>query len=240
MLALKIILVIVALLVLLCLTRIGVQAAFGDNEVTVDARVGLIRFRAYPRPPKKEKPPKEKTTKQQEKEAKAEAARAAKKARNEAEKQAKPKPELKEIAAMIRSAVRELLPPLKRSLARIGRGIRIKPLQLYVTLGAANDPAAGAQLYGEVNAAVWTVMPVVEQFVDISEPYIQIDVDFDTVKTSLRGEAGVSIRVGTLLAAAFGIGVPAVRWFLRMQKQQKQEQKENEPVPPAAAGETVQ
>lgn len=236
----KIILGIVVLLVLLCLIRVGVRAVFGDEGVTVDARVGPVRFRVYPRPPKKEKPPKEKTAKQKEKEARAEAARAARKARKEAEKQAKPKPERQEIAVMVRSAVRELLPPLKRSLARIGRGIRVKPLQLYVTLGAADDPAAGAQLYGEVNAAVWTVMPVVEQFVDISEPYIQINVDFDAVKTALRGETGVSIRVGTLLAAAFGIGVPAARWFLRMEKQQKQEQKENEPVPPAAAGETVQ
>ena len=91
--------------------------------------------------------------------------------------------------------MQELLPPLKRSLARIGRGIRIKPLQLYVTLGAADDPAAGAQLYGEVNAAVWAVMPVLEQFVDIPDPYIQINVDFDSAKTALRGEAGAKFRV---------------------------------------------
>lgn len=240
MLALKIILVIAALIVLLCMTRVGARAVFADGNVTVDARVGLIRFRVSPRPPKKEKPPKEKTAKQIAKEEKAKAAKEAKEAQKKAEKKAKPKPDLKQIAALVRSAVQELLPPLKRSLARIGRGIRIKPLQLYVTLGAADDPAAGAQLYGEVNAAVWAVMPVLEQFVDIPDPYIQINVDFDSAKTALRGEAGVSIRIGTLLAAAFSIGIPALRWFLRMQKQQKNEQKNQPPAAPVAAGETVQ
>ena len=231
---------IAVLIVLLCMTRVGARAVFTDGNVTVDARVGLIRFRAYPRPPKKEKPPKEKTAKQIAKEEKAKAAKEAKKAQKEAEKKAKPKPDLKQIAALVRSAVQELLPPLKRSLARIGRGIRIKPLQLYVTLGAADDPAAGAQLYGEVNAAVWAVMPVLEQFVDIPDPYIQVNVDFDAAKTALRGEAGISIRVGTLLAAAFGIGIPAVRWFLRMQKQQKNEQNNQPPTVSAVAGGTVE
>lgn len=240
MLVWKIILVIAVLIVLLCMTRVGARAVFTDGNVTVDARVGLIRFRAYPRPPKKEKPPKEKTAKQIAKEEKAKAAKEAKKAQKEAEKKAKPKPDLKQIAALVRSAVQELLPPLKRSLARIGRGIRIKPLQLYVTLGAADDPAAGAQLYGEVNAAVWAVMPVLEQFVDIPDPYIQVNVDFDAAKTALRGEAGISIRVGTLLAAAFGIGIPAVRWFLRMQKQQKNEQNNQPPTVSAVAGGTVE
>ena len=225
MLAWKIILVIAALIVLLCMTKVGVRAAFDDGTLTVNARVGLFRIRITPRPPKKEKPAKEKTAKQIAKEEKAKASKEAKKAQKEAEKKTKPKLDLKQIAALVRSAVRELLPPLKRSLFRIGRGICIKPLQLYVTLGAADDPAAGAQLYGEVNAAVWAVMPILEQLVVIPDPYIQVDVDFDAVKTALRGEAGISIRIGTLLAAAFGIGIPAIRWFLRMQKQQKNEQK---------------
>ena len=83
------------------------------------------------------------------------------------------------------------------------------------------------------------VMPVLEQLVDIRDPYIQIDVDFDASKTALHGEAGLSIRIGTLLAAAFGIGIPALRWFLRMQKQQKTEETQA-PAAPVAAGETVE
>ena len=90
MLALKIILVIAVLIVLLCMTRVGAHAVFADGNVTVDARVGLIRFRVSPRPPKKEKPPKEKTAKQIAKEEKAKAAKEAKEAQKKAEKKAKP------------------------------------------------------------------------------------------------------------------------------------------------------
>ena len=216
MLVWKILLVIAALLVWLCLLRVGVRAAFSDNGITVDARIGWLRFKAYPRQKKdlREKDVKEKKTENTE----------------------KSKLAVKDIITMVRSAVRELLPPLKRSLARIGRGIRIQPLQLYVVLGAADDPAAGAQLYGEVNAAVWTVMPVLEQMIDIRNPYIQVDVDFDAPKAVLRGEAGLSIRIGTLFAAVFGIGIPALRWFLRTQKQQKNT---HTPAETVAAGETV-
>lgn len=218
----KIILLILALLVWLCMTRVGARVEFGGDSLTVAARVGLIRFRVYPKAPKRDAAG-EKTPKQMEKEAKAKAAREAKQAEKAAKKQTKAKPELKQIADMVRSALQELLPPLKRALARLGRGIRIKPLRLYVTLGAAEDPAAGAQLYGELNAAVWAVMPVLEEFADVPDPYLQVDVDFDAPKTDLRGEVGVSLRIGTLLAAAFGIGVPAVRWYLRMQKKKKQQ-----------------
>ena len=222
MLVWKILLVIAALLIWLCLLRVGVRAAFSDNGITVDAKVGWLRFKAYPR---QKKHPQEKETKAKE--------------TKKAENTEKPKPAVKDIIAMVRSAVRELLPLLKRSLARIGRGIRIHPLQLYLVLGAADDPAAGAQLYGEVNAAVWTVMPALEQMIDIRNPYIQVDVDFDAPKAVLRGEAGLSIRIGTLLAAVFGIGIPALRWFLRMQKQQKKEDTQHPPAETVAAGETV-
>lgn len=149
-------------------------------------------------------------------------------------------PSFKRIAALVRSAVRELLPPLKRTLCCVGRGIRVKPLQLYVTFGAAADPAAGAQLYGEMNGAVWAVMPMLEQFVDIPDPYIQMQIDFDTEQTSLRGEAGISIRIATLLSVAFGFGIPAARWFLQMQKKSETEETKQTPDAPATAGESVQ
>ena len=222
MLALKIILVIAVLLVWLCLTRVGVQAAFADDAITIDARIGLIRFRAYPRTPKEQKATKKQPSEQSSK--------------KKADQKVSSKRSFRELAAMIRSAVETMMPPLKRSLARIGRGIRVKPLELYLTLGAAEDPAAGAQLYGEVNAAVWTVMPVLEEFIDIRDPYIQINIDFDAAKTVLHGKIGGSIRIGTLLIAAFGIGIPAARWFSKQQKQKARN--EQPPAVPTAAAET--
>ena len=66
-------------------------------------------------------------------------------------------------------------------------------------------------------------MPVLEQLLVIPTPHIHIGIDFDAPDTIAEGELGVSARIGTLLAAALGVGIPALRWFLRYQKKHKQQ-----------------
>lgn len=195
--------ILAVLLLWLCLTRVGAQAVFSGGELQVDVRVGLIRFRVFPgkgeKEPKEEKPEK---------------------------KPKKPKKEGPKITFYdVREAAASLWPPLKRALRRIGRGIRINPLRLSVTLGGGEDPASAAQLYGELQAAVWNGMPVLEKLMDIPDPGLHVGVDFETPKTEVEGTVGITIRIGTLLAVAFGVGIPALRWFLRFRKRKKQAQR---------------
>ena len=65
-------------------------------------------------------------------------------------------------------------------------------------------------------------MPPLEELLVIPDPHIHIGLDFDAANTRVEGEAGVSIRIGTLLALGFGMGIPALRWFLSYRKQEKQ------------------
>jgi predicted outer membrane lipoprotein len=104
-----------------------------------------------------------------------------------------------------------------------------------VTIGGADDPAAAAQLYGYLNAGVWTAMPVLEKLLDIPDPYIHLGLDFDEPRIVPEGTLGVTFRVGTLLAAAFGVAIPALRWFLRFRKKAKQRTKQESPQPAASA-----
>lgn len=194
--------ILAVLIGLLCWTRVGVHAAFGD-ALTLDVKIGLFQFQVLPA--------KQKRTKKSKKEEKQTAEKPEKK------KPAFPKPTL----ADIQDAVRTLAPPLKRALGRIGRDIRIDPLRLSLTVGGGEDPAAAAQLYGYLHAGVWTAIPVLEKLMDIPEPAIHIGVDFMAEATAVEGEAGLTARVGTLLAAALGVGVPALRWFLRYRKKQE-------------------
>lgn len=203
MLWLWILLILVLLIVLLCLTRVGVWAAFGKEGVFLDARIGLLRVHILPGKPKKSKEPKP----------------------EKKPKEPKPPKEKKEESQKfsitvedIRDAFHSLLPPLSRALKRLGRGIRIRPLRLSVTLGGQEDPAASAQLWGELQAAVWTGMPMLERLVDIREPHIHTDVDFSAAALAVEGEIGVTLRIGTLLAMGFGVAVPALKWFLRWRK----------------------
>ena len=193
--------ILLALLVLLCLTRVGVHALFGD-ALALDAKIGP--FRIHILPGKKQDKKREKRAKEP----------------KEAEKKpCFPKP----FMADIREAVSVLWPPLKRALNRTRRGVRIHPMDLCVTLGGQEDPAAAAQLYGEAHAGVWAVMPVLERLLVIPEPHIHIGIDFNASETKVEGELGVTARVGTLLAVGATVAFPALKWFLRYRKKQKKQ-----------------
>ena len=212
--------VLTALIVLLCLTRVGVHAVFRGGDAVIRARVGPFRFRVYP--PKEKKPKADKPKKE-------------KKQKPPKEKKPKGEREKSKISlADIKDAIQTLWPPLKRALGRTRRGIRVEPLDLSVTVGGGGDPAAAAELYGSLHAGVWTGMPVLEQLLVIPNPHIHIGIDFDRAQTETSGEVGVSIRIGTLLGVALGIGIPALKWFLRFRKKQKEQfTAPKEEAPPA-------
>ncbi len=212
---------IVLLAVLLCRTRAGVWAAFGEGGLRLDVTFGLLRVHILPAKPKKpeaEKPQKEKKKKKPGKEP----------------KEGTPKRSF--TLEDGKDALRTLLPALKRALERTCRGIRIKPLRLSVVLGGREDPAAAAQLYGELQAAVWAGMPLLERLLDIRDPHIRTDVDFTAPGTAAEGEVGVALRVGTLLAVGFGMAFPALGWFLRWRKRCRTRPPKPEKEPPKTPG----
>ena len=99
--------ILLALLVLLCLTRVGVHALFGD-ALALDAKIGP--FRIHILPGKKQDKKREKRAKEP---------KEAEKSEEKAEKKpCFPKPSM----ADIREAVSVLWPPLKRALNRTRRG----------------------------------------------------------------------------------------------------------------------
>ena len=202
---------IVLVLFLLSILRIGVRISIRETAAAW-VTIGPFRIQAAPSKPSKNK----------------------KKGGEKKEKpsdgkdrwsglKALPKPTLEDL----RSAVRTLGPPVKKALRRTGRSIRIRPLRLSVTVGGARDPAEAAKLYGLIHAAVWTVMPAAEELLAIPEPGIHVGLDFDLAKTKAEGEIGISIRLGTIAAVGFGIGVPALKWHLAWRKKRK---------PPARSG----
>lgn len=197
--------ILAALLVWLCLTRVGAQAALLDGAIRVDVQVGLFHFRVFPGKKKVKRESGEEETEKKEK------------------KPGKKGPKI--TFPDVKEAAVALWPPLRRALRRTRRGIRVKPLILSVTLGGGGNPAGAAQLYGQIQAAVWNGMPVLEKLLDIPEPSIHVGVDFDAPETAVDGSVGLTVRIGTILAVVFGVGIPALKWFLRFRKRQKQAQR---------------
>ena len=211
--------VLLALIVLLCVTRVGVHAVFGET-LLLDAKIGWFRIHILP-------------LKEPHKNAE-ERGKEAEKAKKPEEKATKKPPFPKPSFADIRDAASTLWPPLKRALDRTRRGLRIVPLDLSMTLGGSNDPASAAQLYGELNAAVWSAMPVLEQLLVIPSPHIHIGIDFDETRAKLKGEVGVSARIGTLLAVGAIVGFPTLKWILQYKKKQDKQPPEPETEPATA------
>ena len=208
---LGIVFVLVLLIILFCLTRVGVRVAYDGTVMELEAKIGLLTLHVLPvkeraekkkkskKPKRKKKPKPEKVSADRPKE--------------------KPKKSLPQVKFEdIKDAVHTLWPPLKRALGRTRRSIRVDPLRLSLTLGGLDDPPAAAEQYGYLQTAVWTGMPVLEKLLDIRKPYIHTGVDFEASALAVEGEFGISIRIGTLLGFGLGIGFPALRWFLRFRE----------------------
>lgn len=181
--------IIVLLLFLLTRLRLGVEIHW-DGDLALNLYLGLLHFQLLPRKPSKA--PKEPKTKKKPDKGKE-----------------RPKLTLKDGFA----AVRALKSPLLRMLRRLGRGIRINPLQVAVILGGANEPADTAQLYGQLHEAVWIVMPMAEHLLDIPAPGIHIGLDFESPQTQVQADLKLSLRLGTLLAAVLDLALPALHWL---------------------------
>lgn len=193
--------ILILLAALLSRIRLGVRLTWAPGDLTAEASIGPVRIRLYP-PVKHKKenqpaPTAKETDQPQQK-----------------KRTSFPKP----TAADVRLALETLLPPLHRALERTRRGIRVTPLEISVTVGGGEDPAAAAQLYGRLHMAVWTVMPVVEQLVRIPDPSIHVGIDFDADTTVSSGKAGIFLTLGTLISVALQVGIPVIKFLTAYMK----------------------
>ena len=201
--------VLLALGIVIWRLRLGLYVAFGGGQAAADLTAGPFRIHLAPSSGKKKKP-------------------------EETEKPGKPKKETKDLGETakkiprptgedLKDALETLWPASKKALGRTRRSIRIKPLRLAVTLGGAEDPAAAAELYGGLNALMWTGMPALERLVDIPDPSIHLGMDFDAPETRAEGELGLSIRLGTLIAVGAQLALPAIGWLRRYLKRHRRQ-----------------
>lgn len=198
--------ILAVLILLLLLLRVGVHVRFGD-ELYVTAMAGPVRLQLVPKPekkepekPKKEKPPRE-------------------------EKPAEEKQKKLELTpGDIRSALPAVWESLKRGLRKTRQRLRIDPMRLSVCFGG-DDPAQTAETYGWANAAMWTVMPELEKLINMPDPHVHLETDFNAPDTRVSGEVGLSFRVGDLLAIGFAFAGPALRWFMAFRKEKAAREK---------------
>ena len=201
---------IAALIVVFLCLRVGVTVSFGE-ELWVTARIGPKTLQIIPAPEKKPRKAKPQDKKPP----------AGKKPSKE-----KKKLDLHLTFDDIRGALRAVWQSVQRTLRRIGQRIRIDPMDVSIVLGDEN-PANTAEWYGWVNAAVWTVMPRLEEWLHMPHPHVHMAMDFNAMETKVSGTVGVSFQIGDLLAIGFAAAGPLLRFgipFLKKQKAIKREE----------------
>ena len=203
MIALWILGILALVVILLLQLRVGTRISFGE-ALHVTAKIGPITVQILPRPEKKKKP--EATASSQKK--KPEAAPAQK---------GKIRPTLAEI----KEAAPVLFDALKRALAKTRRRMRIDPMRLCVIFGG-EDPVEITQLYGWANTVMWTVMPPLEELLQMPDPHIHLEPNFESKTTHCEGELGLSFRVGDLINIALTLAIPVLRWYLALRKKQRE------------------
>ena len=182
------------LIILVLLLRVGVLVSLTDT-LTVLLRIGPVAIPLYPTVEKKEKPTPKK----------------------------KKKRSLDITRQDVQEALKAVWQALEGVLRRIGRRVRVTPCEVSVVVGGP-WPDKVAEQYGLVSAAVWTVMPRLEQLIHIRDPYIHLDVDFNAPSTNVEGQLGLYLRVGDLLAIAFAAAKPLLKFYFPFRRRQKARQ----------------
>ena len=208
--ALWIVGIVLFLLLVIFLSRVGAEMVFGA-ETGVTLRLGPVRVQVLPRKEKAKKPKKEKPPKKR--------------------KEEKPKKEMPKITVR---AILRVLPELwsiaKKGLRMTFRRIRISPMEILAVIGG-EDPADTAILYGKLNAAMWTVMPVLTELVQMPDAHIHLEPDLQGGETRVRGKVGITARIWDLTVMGFACGIPLIKWFLRLRKQPQPAAKDTDSLP---------
>lgn len=192
--------IILAILILLLLLPVGVDAAFLGGVFSLAVKAGPLKIRILPAKPKK---PKKKKTK---------------KKKDKKDDSAKPKQKLtlEDIKAIARLAL--------KALSRLRRFLSIDVLELYLRVGG-NDPYDTVRQYGAINAGLGAALPYLHGAFKIKKQDIQTAIDFSEEKLSADAHIAATYQIWEILCIAFCALGSLIVWLVRRKKRARAEAK---------------
>ena len=210
--------IVLAVIVLLFLTKVGVHVRYGD-ELALSAKVGLLRIKILPA---KEKKPKEKKPEKKKKKKKPKTA--------EGHEKKKQKLTLEDILDIVKVGL--------KAMGRFGRALRLDRLHLHICV-AKDDPYDTVAQYGYLNTALGAGLPLLHKAFKIKDEDITTAFCFDRSEMPLRCEVIATFRIGAILriglCAAGGFLVWLIRRKRRARALEKAEKKKIKTALPAGA-----
>ncbi len=207
MIALWILLALAALIVLVCLLRVGVDASYEDDVFTLKIVAGPATLTLLPKKPKsekKKKPKKEKKKKPKKKDAD------------------KPKNRLS-LSFLVGVAKLAL-----QAVNTFRRKLHVDVFRLVFIAGGA-DPYDVAMLTGRVRAALDGLYPLARRALIIRERDVRVGADFLADKPVVAGRLKLTIRIGQVLGIGLVFAVRALVLLLKDKtgKPKKSQKREN-------------
>ena len=200
---LKILLIVLLVLWLISLIRVGARVRCGEAGLFAFALAGPLKIQLLPAKPKEEKSRRKKKPKKEKK-----------------PKEKKPKPEGQPGTL---SRLMQLLPVVGQACGALKRKIRIDDLKLDLIWGGS-DPAAIALGYGQANAALGMLWPLIDNNFKVKRHSFQIGMDYGRTQPAVELEAAVTFTIGQIITLGVHYGVKALIIWVRSGRPVKKRQ----------------
>lgn len=190
---LKVLLIVLAVLWLISLIRMGGRVRYGEAGLFASVLAGPFTLQVFPMKAKKRDKPKQ-------------AGKAKKEKPPIAEKHKK---EPKEGQPGTLSRLMKLLPVAGQACGALKRKIRIDDLELQLIWGGS-DPAAIALGYGQANAALGMIWPILDNNFKVKRHSFQIDLDYGRTQPGVELTAALTFTIGQIVTLSVHYGVKAL------------------------------
>ena len=203
MIAVWILLSLAALIVLICLLRVGVDASYEDDTLTLKVVAGPVNLTILPKKPKPEK--KKKPKKEKKKKPK----------KDDDKPKEKPKLSLSFLLGVAKLAL--------QAVNTFRRKLHVDVFRL-VFIAGGSDPYDVAMLTGRVRAALDGLYPLAKRALIIRERDVRVGADFLAEKPAFAGRLKLTIRIGQVLGIGVVFAFRALRLYLKDRKNQTSEE----------------
>ncbi len=215
--------IILVVLILLLLTKVGVDASYDGAAASFAVKLGPVRMRLLPKPDKPEKPKKPKKAKKE---------KPAKEKKKD-EKPAKPKKKL-DLPFILNLAKIGL-----HALNRFRIRLRIDVFHLRFIM-ASGDPYTTATTYGYAQAFLGMLGPRVRRAFTVKDSRVALGTDFLADKPEIEGRLVLTIRIGSIFAVVFATGFELLRYVVKRKLRERREAKASGGRRPPAEAEAAE
>lgn len=204
----KILLIILLILGAIVFLVLGVDAQYGAGGFSLALRIGPLSVRLFPQ--KKDVARQRKPSK-----------------RKESKNKDKASEEQQEAGFLDRDLIMKMIPLGLETLGKFRRKLTVDLLAIHF-VAAKGDPYDTMMQYGRVNAVLYTVLPLLNDCLNIREQDIRTDFSFDAEKPEIFSHLIVSVAIWEMLYIGLSFGFGFLKIYLS-QKKQKKHEVESEP-----------